>query len=101
MDFFHVVPPFWLLVDLAEVLVQAALPQVFGDDFLAINSIEVIFDVIWCAVFTIGEALVVFEILGAGWASPSHKPRLNLNVSRQLVRILIEFFDEIQSSLVV
>ena len=101
MDFFHVVPPLWLLVDLAEVLVKTTLPQVFGNDVPTGNSIEVIFDMIGCAVFTIGKALLIFEFLGARWASPGNKPWLNFHVPSQLVCILIKLFYEIQSSLVV
>ena len=101
MDFFHVVPPFWLLVNLAQVLVQTALSQVLHDDVLAGNPIEVIFYMIGCAVFTIREALLILELLSAGRTPPCHKSWLNPDITCQLVSILIELFDEVQSSLVV
>ena len=101
VDLLHVVPPLWLFVDTGEILVQAALPQVLKNNVLASNSIEVILHVVRCAVFTIRETLFVLELFGASWTSPSDKSWLDLDISCQLMRILIKLLDEIQSSLVV
>jgi len=101
MDLLHVVPPFRLLVDLGEIRVQAVLSQVFRNYVLSSDAIEVILHVIRSAVFTIREALFVFEFLCASWAAPCDKSRLDLNISSQLVRILIKLFDEVKGSLVV
>ena len=101
MDLLQVVPPFRLLVDLGEIRVQAVLSQVFQNYVLSSDAIEVILHVIRSAVFTIREALFVFEFLCASWAAPCDKSRLDLNISSQLVRILIKLFDEVKGSLVV
>ena len=101
VDLLHVVPPLGLFVDIGEVLVQTALSQVLKNNVLTSDSIEVILDVVRCAVFTIREALFVFELFGASWTSPCDKSWLDLDVSCQLMRILIKLLDEIQSSLVV
>ena len=101
VDLLHVVPPLGLLVNLREILVQAALSQVFKNYVFSCDSIEVILHVIWCAVFTIGEALFIFEFFGTSRAAPCDKSWLDPYKSCQLVRILIKLFDEIEGSLVV
>ena len=101
VDLLHVVPPLWFFVDSREILVQAALPQVLKNNVLSSDSIEVILHVIRCTVFTIREALFVFELFGASWTSPCDKSWLDLDVSCQLMCILIKLLDEIQSSLIV
>ena len=101
VDLLHVVPPLWLFVNSGEILVQAALSQVLKNNVLTSDSIEVILNVVRCAVFTIREALFVFELFGASWTSPRDKSWLDLDVSCQLMRVPIKLLDEIQSSLVV
>ena len=80
---------------------QAALSQVFKNYVLSCDSIEIILNVIRCAVFTIGEALFIFEFFGASRAAPCDKSWLDPYESSQLVRILIKLFDEIEGPLVV
>ena len=101
MHLLHVIPPFGLLVDLAQVVVQAVLSEVFEDDILTSNPIEIILYVVRCTVLSIGEALFVFKFLCASWAAPSDKAWLNLNVTCKLVSVFVELFDEVEGTLVV
>lgn len=53
------------------------------------------FVVIGSAVLAITETLFLLELRCAGWTAPSYKSRSKLNKVRELMLILVEFFDEI------
>lgn len=77
------------------------MTQVFENDIAALNTIEIISDVVGCAVSSIEEALILLELFSADGAAPCDKPRRNTDVSFQLVGVLVELFDEVESTLVV
>lgn len=77
------------------------MTQVFEDDILALNTIEIISDMVGRAVSSIEEAFILLELFSADGAAPCDKPRRNIDVSFQLVGVLVELLDEVESELVV
>ena len=80
VDLFHVVPPQVLLSLVGDDIMDARLSQVFIDDILSINSMEIIFDVVWSAVFSIGEAFILSELEIASLAAPSDIARFDVDI---------------------
>ena len=63
VDLFHVVPPQVLLSLVGDDIMDARLSQVFVDDILSINSMEIIFDVVlnMCLQFLVFPLMFILE----------------------------------------
>ena len=95
MNLLDVVPPFGLMIILRDHFVDTRLSEVLVNNITTRNSMELVFDMIWGAVFTITEALFLLEVCGASRTAPRDKTWLNINISLQLVRISIELLNKV------
>ena len=98
MHLFDVVPPHGFLVHFLQVGVQTALAKVFKDDVLAVVPVEVVLNVIGCAVLAIRETLVSHEFRVAGGAAPRHESRSDVDEALKLVSVLVKLLDEVEGA---
>lgn len=97
MHILHVIPPKRLSTIVYHLLMQADLSQILHNNVSALNKHVDRLIVVGSTILSISKALLFFKILGAGRTAPSHKSRSEVNVARQLVLILIELLDEVES----
>lgn len=97
----HVVPPQWLITILLQFSVQANLSQVLQNDVLALDEGVNSSICVWSTVFSIAEALILFEFSCARWAGPRYETRLEIHVASELMTILIKFLDKVKSKNVI
>ena len=96
MYLLDVIPPLWLMITLFDHLVDTMLAKVLVNNISTRNFMELIFDVIWGAVFSITETLLSLKVSCTSRTSPRHETRRNVYITLQLVRISIKFFDKVK-----
>lgn len=101
VNLFDVVPPSRLVICRFDFLVQTCLTQVLHDDVFALDSVKVVDHVVGGAVLAVREALRFLKLGVADSAAPSDEAGRDVDVTLELVSILVEFFDEVQGSHIV
>lgn len=93
----NVIPPFVFFALVLQLAVEARLSEVFFNNLISLDGASVRNSMVRSAVFATGETFSGLEVFSAGGASPSHESGSEVKVVLEVLHVLIELLDEVQS----